>query len=217
MRWDLATLGILTAVLLIGYIIGLLEAGIKQNIKDKKKNQNKEKPETLAAPVRQANLLSINRDPSNSLIVEVDGQILQRKEDLSGESRAKLIKLLVEMRPWLEATPNATAKPVKGIQPGTTPPHPLVPRSTASTSPIAETQAAPVTPPESIVSQIDAILQICLASSHLAGQGIRLVESSEGGVNVFVGLNKYGGIDAVPDPEIQAIIRQAVAEWEGQT
>ena len=31
---------------------------------------------------------------------------------------------------------------------------------------------------------------------------------------VFVGLTRYSGIDEVPDPDIKAAIRAAIAEWE---
>jgi hypothetical protein len=35
-----------------------------------------------------------------------------------------------------------------------------------------------------------------------------------GGVEVYVGLNKYPSIDEVPDATIQNAIRAAIAEWE---
>ncbi len=85
---------------------------------------------------------------------------------------------------------------------------------------------APVTPPAlaikddkpaaplSMVAQIDEILQTKLATTTYAGRGIRLQESPEGGVTVLVGIHKYAGVGEVPDAEIQAIIRLAIAEWE---
>ena len=36
------------------------------------------------------------------------------------------------------------------------------------------------------------------------------------GVIVWVGLDKYEGIDDVPDKDIRIVIRAAVAEWEKQ-
>ena len=66
----------------------------------------------------------------------------------------------------------------------------------------------------SIVQQIDTVLQEHLLSSHLAGRGIRLQESIQGGVEVYVGLNKFDAVDDVPDQEIKAAIRSAIAEWE---
>jgi hypothetical protein len=77
-------------------------------------------------------------------------------------------------------------------------------------------QSTPAPSNESIVSQINTVLQNRLASSPLANHGIRLQESPTGSVHVYIGLNKFDGIDAIPDPQIQAFIRQAVAEWEGQ-
>ena len=66
----------------------------------------------------------------------------------------------------------------------------------------------------SIVAMIDEVLQAKLLSSPLLSKGIRLEEGSFGEVVVFVGTNHYPGVDAVPDPEIQAIIKSAIADWE---
>jgi len=40
------------------------------------------------------------------------------------------------------------------------------------------------------------------------------MESLTGGVNVYVGVTRYEAIDDVPDEEIKAAIRAAIAEWE---
>ena len=70
---------------------------------------------------------------------------------------------------------------------------------------------------KSIVEQIDEILQKKLAASATENRAIRLVESQNKGVVVWVGLQHYNGIDEVPDPEVIALIRSAVAEWEQLT
>jgi hypothetical protein len=66
------------------------------------------------------------------------------------------------------------------------------------------------------VAQIDSVLQTRLAGTPLAEKGIRLQESPEGGVLVWVGVEKYGGIDDVPDAQIKTALRAAIAEWENK-
>ncbi len=65
-----------------------------------------------------------------------------------------------------------------------------------------------------MVGQIDAILQTNLIGTPLANRGIRLVELPEGGALVVVENDRYAGVGEVPDPQIQAAIRTAIAEWE---
>lgn len=72
----------------------------------------------------------------------------------------------------------------------------------------------PAAPAESMVSQIDAILQDHLVGTPLEERGIFLAQAPDGGVIVYVGLTRYNGVEEVPDPEIKAAIRAATTEWE---
>ncbi|OGN73661.1 MAG: hypothetical protein A2X25_14980 [Chloroflexi bacterium GWB2_49_20] len=218
MEWDLKTIGIITALFFIGYIIGLVEAAIKQKNKDKKKarEEEKEKIELPPTPVKQPNLLSINRNQSNDLVLELGGQTITNKDELTPENRHTLVDLLVEMRPWLESSPATPVTPPFESQPEPPKVKPqVVPPVTPPLS-VPPAQSPPVKPTGSIVSQIDSVLQARLVASPLSNLGIRLLEAPTGGVLVYIGLNKYEGIDSVPNPEIKAFIRQAVAEWEKQ-
>jgi hypothetical protein len=92
----------------------------------------------------------------------------------------------------------------------------------ASTPPTAPKPATiakedrPAAPADSMVNQIDSILQARLVGTPLEERGVFLAQSPEGGVNVYIGLTRYNGIDDVPDPEIKSAIRAAIAEWENK-
>jgi len=222
MKWDLATIGIVTAIFFLGYIIGLVEAAIKQNIKDKKKTaetekEAKETKEQSPVAVKETNLFSLNRNDSTALVVEVEGQTFTNKEELTTDSRRKVINLLGDLRPWLETAADIPTTPPEKLQPEPIKTQPMSAQPVpipGRITPLLTKKIPAVKPVASIVSQIDDVLQERLAVSPLAGKGIRLVESSSGGVLVYIGLQKFDGIDALPDPEIQAFIRQSVAEWE---
>ena len=115
---------------------------------------------------------------------------------------------------------NAIGSPTPQNKPAPPPPAPPATRQTAR--PAAARAAAPakddrpVAPANSIVGQIDAILQERLAGTPLADRGVFLAQSPEGGVNVYVGLTRYDGIDDVPDPAIKSAIRAAISEWENK-
>jgi hypothetical protein len=140
-----------------------------------------------------------------------------------------LIEILSVMRPWVEGkpTPPATLPPVSTpifeSRPGAVsapPPAPApipvskAPPAPASPNPISKRDEKSETKPTSMVGQINAILQLRIANTSLATQGVTVMESPSGGVNVYVGINKYEGIEDVPSEEVKAAIRAAIAEWE---
>jgi len=69
----------------------------------------------------------------------------------------------------------------------------------------------------SITQQINAILQDMLSTTELADKGIKLEENLEHGVDVFVGAEKYAGIEDVPYPQVRTLIQEAVKRWEQET
>jgi hypothetical protein len=70
--------------------------------------------------------------------------------------------------------------------------------------------------PLSLSSEIDEILQEKLAGSPLNEKGIRLTENLNNEIIIWVGLTSYSSIDAIPDVEIQKIIKESVQDWENR-
>lgn len=205
------------AALFVGYFVGLFESRGRGEPKEKRIE-----PPVIAP--KENSLLKLSLDHNNQLRLEVDGQRADAAQ-LAPEQRKRLIELMVTMRPWIDASAPRPAAPPQPV--------PLRPIATAPAAdspsgilqipkPTTKAIASVLVPnlkkeeaaPTSMVGQIDAILQTHLAETPLASRGIRLMESPEGGVVVMVGLTKYGGVGDVPDPQVQAMIRTAIAEWE---
>ena len=219
--------------------------GYKRRKAEEEKEQKEQtppaaKPETIT--VDDPGLLRI-KDENGSFALDLDGKRVNPLS-LSSSQRKRLIDMLNIMRPWLEARSAAsssrpTAPPFPAVQPTTlndrlntfggaspeskpaAPPPASPPPIQSAAPPVARPSTIakedrPAAPANSIVSQIDTILQSHLAGTPLEERGIFLTQSLEGGVNVYVGLTRYNGIDDVPDPQIKAAIRAAISEWENK-
>jgi hypothetical protein len=227
------------AGLIFVYIFGLFE-GRGQGYKKRKAEEQEEKktqpppqPETVTVTVDDPGILRIKNE-NGAFALDLDGNRVNAGP-LLPEQRKRLIEILSIIRPWLEgkpvSPPAATSQP-PAFQPQSTAsiqtqsrPAPVQPASpppatTSQPSPpksaVIPVEDRPVAPANSIVTQIDTILQARLAGTPLEERGVFLTQSPEGGVIVYVGLTRYNGIDEVPDPEIKAALRGAITEWENK-
>jgi hypothetical protein len=159
-------------------------------------------------------VLSAWRTRGNQVWLEMDGVRLDNKDALRADQYQRLLGLVLDLRPWLEkghpAAPETNAAP----RPSQPQPSALAGRLEQKKGKPAEAEAKPAVVLKSIIEQIDEVLQTKLQNSVFKDRGIQLVEGSGGAVIVKDGVNRYEGVDAVPDPEVQALIRQAVADWE---
>ena len=171
------------------------------------------------AEANDVEILSAWRTGSNKVWLSMDGTRLNDKAALQPGQYQRLLNLVLDLRPWLETTQPATAsavatpQPVWPAAPAPAVPQPPVKVEKKNGAPADETvQPAPVL--DSIIQQIDKVLQAKLETSPFKERGIQLVEGPGGIVIVKDGINRYEGVDAIPDPEVKTLIRQAVADWE---
>ena len=164
--------------------------------------------------------------PTGALRVDLQGQTLRTSTELNPDQRAKLLEVSGDLQAWLAVNPLSAPQPVQ-VDPAPTaayvPPPPLpaplpsvLPGAPAAGQPPAKVDPKAKVEPKSIVNQIDDILQAELQNTPLAKRGIRLTEEANFGVVVWVGLERFVGIDAVTDVQIRSVIRKAVSMWENQ-
>lgn len=225
----LAIAGIAIAAMFFGYGFGLFE-GRSQGYKRRKAEEEQERkeqppPKPTTITVDDPGLLRIKNE-NGLLTLDLDGTRADTSS-LSPEQRRRLIEMLSLVRPWLEGhsvpAPSMKTSPLPpSDQPRPAPvsPVPSTPKPTpqpaaARASTIAK-EDRPAAPANSIVTQIDAILQTRLAGTPLEKRGVFLTQSPEGGVIVYVGLTRYTGVDEVPDAEVRVAIRAAISEWENK-
>jgi hypothetical protein len=224
-----------------GYLIGIFDSRLTQTVQKKLEENSKPAEETPKDQnvIGEHTVLKVTVDPAIKWHLELDGARLEDPNAINPEQRQRLVNVIVQMRPWIDgkqasAAVPPTPAPVSAVQPVPELP-PLKPftASVAAQIPVAPPPQPKIdamrglrsllkneirTPDQiksvSIVAMIDDVLQSKLPGTQFSGKGIRLEEGSLGEVIVFVGASRYPSVDAVPDHDIQALIKSAIADWE---
>ena len=217
---------------LVGYALGLWEAAIKNKSKAKKSEKEikllKEQVDNFepVQEISEPTSLSVFERASGGLKMRIDGEMFETNADINFEKRARLLKLVIAMRPWLEKeaekkkTTTSVARPVPIPAPAPIQtPAPIKIKKAATPIENSKNQlkarSEEITVSNlSMVEQIDLILQKKLDGSLLDKQGIQLRTSISGDILIKVGLTEFEWIDEVPDEAIQLAIRESIAEWE---
>lgn len=201
-NWSIA--GWVVAVLVF-YTIGFYE-GRSTGYKKRQREEEQQAAKTQPTPI------AVKESPEK-LKPKTDRENLTRELDdaraLTPEYDQRLAKAAT---PPVSQPPRSLPLPASP-NPASAPLPPIAIKPAAKTAElIAENKPAP--PPTSIVGQINLVLQEKLAESPLASRGISMSQSAEGGVIVSIGTSQYFGVDEVPDAEVKALIRAAIADWE---
>jgi len=220
-----------------GYVIGIVDSRLTATLRSKPENE----PAAGQAPAKEQNsdgehtVLKVTIDPALKWHLQLDGARLDDPNATSVEQRQRLVNVILQIRTWIDGKPAPAAEslpmPVPAPQPAALKPltasTSALPPVTSDGKPLkidairglrsmlnSEVKSPDELKAASIVMMIDKILQTKLASSALDGKGIRLEDGAFGEVVVFVGARRYSDVASVPEPEVQAIIRAAIKEWE---
>jgi hypothetical protein len=68
--------------------------------------------------------------------------------------------------------------------------------------------------PRTIAGQISLILEDMIKNTSLREKGIKLIEREDHGVDVWIGMEKFDGVESIPYPEAKQLIKAAAARWE---
>jgi hypothetical protein len=213
---------ILAAV--IGLLVGLLVASLFSSRESKSDETNQPPQDLVKDGFAQA--ASLLYSPSGKKIVtHIDGGFYRDYSVLTADQKTRVNKLLTLWSAWAGRNPEVKESTPVNIITGTSggtadlpPIEPVLDWSVAKALKSKEAEDLAVIPaedkPKTIAGQISLIIERMLVNSPIKEKGIKLIENSHQGVDVWIGLEKFDGIDAIPYPDVQQLIREAVAQWE---
>jgi hypothetical protein len=235
----LAEMSVLFLILaaVIGIFIGLLLSSLFSN----KDNQKKKKPEADVIKEGFGEVSRLWYSPAGrTILTEMDGGFYKKFDDMTQEQKSKVMKLINLWQGWAvektpEPTPTTPVEPVNDViavsgsavaenvlpftQPAEEEDVVSVLQQSLEEDEEPEIDITPTSPTGqlSITEQISLILQELLEGSELKEKGVKLIENEDNGVDVWVGMEKYPGVEAVPYPQVRQLIHEAVMRWENET
>ena len=169
-------------------------------------------------------------------IFQIEDQYYKQGNDLTPKEREILLKVVMDFHRWLEPSVDFAPKPVKtdavpastvvesvpvsayqngnGNGRGNTQPRSSYNPVSMFANALEADVPVKTSAPQSMVAQVDAILQEKIIEAKMQKWAVRLTEFPTRGMVVLVGLEQYDGIDEVPYERVRKIIRASVAEWE---
>ena len=225
MNFDSTSIFLIAAIcVVIGFFIGRLVSSLRES----------QKPDSTHPDWDE--VLQVWRDPrKDDLIVTIQDDAYERGRDIDPKSRNMIHQALMQLLHWLDPKrPGPAAEDVKEIPSGTPasipPDYPLeLPEPVETNKPrqifnprnaLANAMLFDIPDsafkPESIVEQIDNILQLVLKESDMEESAVRLMDMPGKGMVVVIGLDMYDEIDDIPDGQIKSLIRQSVWLWENR-
>ncbi|MBA4383988.1 MAG: hypothetical protein C0410_04575 [Anaerolinea sp.] len=215
----------LVLAMVIGLLVGLLVSSLFSS-RESKSAEADQPPQELVKD-GFAEVVRLWYSPSGKKIVtQLDGGYYKDFLTLSPDQKTRVNKLLVLWSTWagkgIEVKTDPNFSPVMGEQSSDAsdrpPIKPLLDWSVQEALKSKETANSPILPvedrPKTIAGQISLIIEKRLVDSPIKEKGIKLIENDHHGVDVWIGLEKFDGIDAIPYPDVQQLIREAVAQWE---
>jgi hypothetical protein len=208
-------------------------AGLLARLDDRIFSRRSAEPEKVFAPPVQGeegqNWLLLYRQPeTEQLTLSLPGkEIVLEKNALNDVELMQVKSMALGLEHWLglmlskPATSNATvpdaleriptssfSAQMPGVEP--TKSHSLT-RSIFSRREVEE-----IRPMVSIAVQINAVLQDILDRENYRGPDFHLTDNVNGDLVIVMGTEKFIGVDAVPDPEVAALIKRAADRWTEQ-
>jgi len=202
---NLMTLYVIVITLFIGVLVvaGLLILLALRNRASRNEAAAAAAREEVTRPV------SLYIDPdSGHLVVRRRGRFLASSYGLPPDEKEEMKRMAEAWLVWLGCKTELDPKPPVSK------PAVIAPVS-AATQLNGGVTAAPAPEQASIVAQINAVVQELLPESPYADKSIQLVERPGcTGVDVWIGSQRYEGIEDVADPGIRAFLQGAVKTWE---
>lgn len=210
---------------LIGLLVGILVASLFFS-RGPKSAEPEEPPQELLKD-GFAEIVRLWYSPSGKKIVtQMDGGYYKEFLHLSTDQKNRVNRLLVLWSAWAgkvsEAKAEPTPAPFVGVESSDAAPLPpiepvldwSVQEALKAEEDADSSVLAVEDKPKTIAGQISLIIEKMLVDSPIKEKGIKLIENDHHGVDVWIGLEKFDGIDAIPYPDVQQLIREAVAQWE---
>jgi hypothetical protein len=231
---------IIAASICCGLVIGYIIRGIfRKNAKSEAKVESgmpleAEKPKKKLQNHHYKEVAQLWFDTvDRQLIFQVGEKYFKRSDDLSPKDQAKLRKVVSEFYRWLGPDELSKQKASRTSQPKQsgnlesvqiqsnrmTPKGENSPNMNSGSANQSIQSSMPDVNPsplfsQSMVSQVDAILQEKIHRAGMEKWAIRLTEFPQRGMVIMVGLEQYESIDEVPYEQARNIIRKSITEWE---